>query len=63
MAQQSAFRTMCKVLATAAGLGLASFLYSLWIIGISSVGFFYALGTTLFVFSVTVFGGVVTYLE
>jgi hypothetical protein len=54
---------MCKTLVSAAGLGLASFLYSLWIFGTSAVGFLFALGMTLFVFSMSVFGGVVLFLE
>ncbi len=63
MTQESAFNRMCKVLAWAFGLALASFLYSLCICGACTVGYFMALGMALLVFSMTVFGGVVLYLE
>jgi hypothetical protein len=54
---------MCKVLVSALVFALASFLYSLFICGACPVGFFMGLGTALLVFTVSVFGGVVLYLE
>ena len=63
MKQESAYFRMCKVLAWAFGLTLASFVYTLCICGPGTVGYFMALGTALFVFIMSVFGGVVLYLE
>jgi hypothetical protein len=59
----SAFGCMCKVLASAFVFALASFLYSLFICGACPVGFFMGLGTALLIFNVSVFGGVVLFLE
>ncbi len=63
MKQESAFFRMCKVLASAFGLALASFIYSLCICGRCTAGYFMGLIMALFVFTMTVFGGVVIYLE
>ena len=61
--RQSAFRTMLKVLGTAAGLGGGSSLYALWLFGTSSDGVLVAMGTIILVSALAVFGGVVMYLE
>jgi hypothetical protein len=63
MKQESAFFRMLKVLGWAFGLALGGFLYSLCICGACTTGYFMGLGTALFIFSITVFGGVVMYLE
>jgi hypothetical protein len=62
-ARRDAFSTMCRVLASAAGLGAGSFLYALWILGTSALGFFFALGGLLLVSGLAVLGGVVLFLE
>jgi len=59
----SAFACMCKVLASSFFFAVASFFYSLYICGACPVGFFMGLGTALLIFTVSVFGGVVLYLE
>jgi len=63
MMQESAFFRMLRVLGWASGLALVMFLYSLCICGACTAGYFIALGMALFVFAMTVFGGVVLYLE
>jgi len=58
--QESAFFRMIKVLAIAFGLSLAIFSYSVWICGaLGIVGLMLA----AIVFGISVFGGVVLYLE
>jgi hypothetical protein len=61
--EESAFLRMLKVLGWAFGLALGSFVYLLCICGACTAGYFMGLGMALFVFSMTVFGGVVLYLE
>ena len=63
MMQESAFFRMCKVLAWAFGLALATFFHSLCIFGACKAGYFMGLIMASFVFSMSVFGGVVIYLE
>ena len=61
--QESAYLRMCKVLAAAFGLSLASFLHSVWICGACKAGYLVGLILAFFVFAVSMFGGVVIYLE
>jgi len=61
MNNQNAHAIMCKALATAGGLGTASFLYYLWSCGVSVAGLLVALGMTLFVSAITVAGAVVVF--
>jgi hypothetical protein len=61
MTNQNAHGLMCKALATAASLGVASFLYYLWACGISVAGLLVALGMTLFVSAITVAGAVMVF--
>ncbi len=59
MTGHSAFLIMCRVLGVTVGLGIASFLYTLWAVGLSATGFLFAMGLTLLICGLTVFGGVV----
>lgn len=61
--QESAYLRMCKVLASAFGLALAAFFYCLWILGAGLAGYLAGLMTGLFIFGVSIFAGVVMYLE
>lgn len=61
--QESAFNRMCKVFVSGIGLALASFMYSLLICGACTAGYFMALGMALLVFTMTILGGIVLYLE
>lgn len=54
MNSQNTYGLMCKALAAAAGLGVAGFLYYLWVLGMSATGLLVALGMTLFVSAMTV---------
>jgi hypothetical protein len=63
MIQESAFCRMCKVLASAFGLALASFFYSLWICGTCTAGYFMGLIMAFLLFTMSMFDGVVIYLE
>ena len=63
MTGQNAFKTMCKVLGTAAALGGGSSLYALWIFGTSSDGVLVSMATIILVCALAIFGGVVLYLE
>jgi hypothetical protein len=58
MTNQNAHGITCKALATAAGIGVASFLYYLWACGVPVAGLLVALGMTLFVSAMTVAGAV-----
>jgi hypothetical protein len=59
MTVQRALNIICKTVASAAGLVLASFLYPLCIFGIWVVGFFFALATMPLVFGVAILAGVI----
>jgi hypothetical protein len=61
--QESAFMRMCKVFLCALGLSVGCFFYSLAICGACTAGYFMGLILAMLVFGMTVFGGIVTYLE
>jgi hypothetical protein len=54
--QKNADGIICKALVVAAGLGVAGFLFYLWVLGVSATGLLVALGMTLFVSAMTVAG-------
>jgi hypothetical protein len=58
MTNPNAFKVMCKALASAAALGVAGFLYYLWVLGVSTTGLLMALAMALFASAMTVAAGV-----
>jgi hypothetical protein len=63
MANNNAFRAICKSLVIAAALALAGLMYLLHLVGVSTVGFLFGFSAALLVFAVIMFGAVVTHLE
>jgi hypothetical protein len=63
MMKPTAFKTMCKALALAAGLALGQLVYLLYLIGVSATGFLFGVSASFLVFALVVFGAVVMYLE
>lgn len=58
MTNRNAFAILSTALASAAGLGVAGFLYYLWACGVSRTGLLVAVGMTLFTSAITVAGAV-----